>query len=504
MTHGWLKPLSGLALAAALLVPRPCLATEAEPRNDAVLSYTTPQDPRYLRLVLEELAILGGGVAQYWYDKNANSRDWQFKYDWPSLRARIEGKAYAFDTNGFDTNFLFHPTSGTLYYLTARSNHLGPFESLAVAFGSSFLWEFFGEFQEKPSVNDIVVTPFAGMAWAETTTQLGAFFFRACPSTSNEILGSTLAPYTALNDALDGSTRVHSDCVLGNVSQHRFRFSLSGGEAWTEGISPYPQATAALQTEVIHIPEFARAGVGWSTFGDGNVSRLGVRVSLAEPRSSTVTDFTLLTQTIVAGLHYRNNYFLAGRLHRSEVIFGLMIGAEYSRHRYDPRLAADRIFLLDLPALSTRYYGQTRDLGWELTLDAGGSFGAADSFAQSRALASPTPLELTSVAQAEGYNHVVGVTMSPRARLNLGPTELGLEFRGDRMLAWRALDRTGNTSRTPVGEFRRRASLWLSSGAPLLTRFLLSVNWTQRSGSVGDVLVSRNELSLNAGLELAP
>jgi len=33
---------------------------------------------------------------------------------------------------------------------------------------------------------------------------------------------------------------------------------------------------------------------------------------------------------------------------------------------------------------------------------------------------------------------------------------------------------------------------------------LLSVNWTNRTGTVGDVHVSKNELSLNVGAELAP
>ena len=495
-----------LVASAHALAPRLCAAQDYEEHGtDSTLTYTSPQKPRYLRFALEELAILGGGVAQYWSNRDSNARDCQFKYDWASLRDRIEGKAYAFDTNGFDTNFLFHPTSGTLYYLTARSNHLGPFESLAVAFSASFIWEFFGEFQEKPSVNDIIVTPVAGMAWGETTSQLGAFFLRACPSTANEIVGSALAPYTALNDALDGSTRVHSDCDEGNGSAHRFRLSLSAGEAWSEGVAPYPLATLALQTEVIHVNGFGRPGKGWATFADGNVSRLGVHVGAASAGGLAITDFTLLTQTVVAGLHYRDNSLRAGRLQRQDVLFGFMIGAEYTRHRYQPAGAADRIFLLDLPALTTRYYGQSQGLAWELTMDVGGSFGGADSFAQARALATGQALSsLTSVAEAEGYNHVVGIMMSPRARLTLGPTELGMDFRSDRLIAWRALDRTGNTSGTSVSEFRRRTSFWVSSGAPSLARVLLGLNWTQRAGSVGDVRTSRNELALSIGLELAP
>jgi uncharacterized protein DUF3943 len=505
VTPGSSKALASAGLLAALLWPAICRADDSSERSLSVLNYTTPQAPHYLRVGLEELAIFGGGLLQYQYAKAANSRDWEFNYSWPSLRDRLEGKAYSFDNNGFDTNFLFHPTSGTLYYASARSNHLGPFEAFAVAFTTSFLWEFFGEFHERPSINDIVVTPVAGMAWGETTTQLGAYFLRACPSTANEILGSTLAPFVALHDGIDGAKRVHSDCDE-SASTHRFRLSMSAGEAWTEGVSPYPQITGSLQTEVIHLPGFGRPGLGWTSFADGNVSRLALSVSVAEPRSSDVTDLTFVTQTVVAGLHYRNNYLHGAHVDRHEVLFGLLVGAEYTRHRYGPQTPSDRVFLLDLPALTTRYYGHSRELGWELTLDAGGSFGGADALALPRAQRSGTALDIPTVAQGEGYDHVAGITMSPRVRLDLGPTEIGLDVRSDRLLAWRVLDggRSGVVSRTPIGEFRRRASLWMSFGAPWVERFLLSVNWTNRTGTVGDVHVSKNELSLNVGAELAP
>jgi hypothetical protein len=492
-----------MALGAGLLWPAPAAADEESERDGATLSYTTPQPPHYLRTTLEQLAIFGAGIGQYWYDQNQNSKDWQFKYDWPSLQKRLEGGAYSFDSNGFDTNFLFHPFSGSLYYSSARANHLGPFGALAVAFTSSFLWEFFGEFQERPSINDIIVTPYAGMAWSETTTQLGAFFFRSCSSTANDIIGSSLAPLVALHDAADGARRVHSDCQQSS-SRHRFRFSLSGGEAWSEGISPHPVLTASAHTEVIHLPTFAQPGFGWSTFADANVSRFGLDLSVNEPRSSDVTDVTLLTQTVVAGLHYRDNYPRARALERREVIFGLLIGAEYSRHRYDPAGAADRIFLLNVPAVTTRYYGHSAGVGWELSLDAGGLFGAADALALPRALQHGPAPDLTSVAQGEGYNHVAGFGLNPRARLELGAAEIGLELRSDRMFAWRALDRTSRVARTPVSELRRKASLWISLGAPGLERFLLAIDWTERAGSVGDVDQSRNELSLKAGVELAP
>jgi len=495
--------VGALAVGGICAGAPPCHADEAEENGPPLLSYGAPQKPRYFRLALEELALLGAGLGQYWYERDQNSRDWQFNYDWASFRARLDGRAYAFDTNGFDTNFLFHPVAGTLYYLTARSNRFGPFESLAIAFGTSAIWEFFGEFQEKISVNDVIVTPMAGMAWGETLTQLGAYFLRQCPSTSNQILGATLAPFTALHDAADGAKRL-TVCDGEPPSAHRFRIQLQGGETWSEGHSPYALLRVGLATEVVHLPGFARPGMEWSTFGDGNVSRLGFSTSFSNVDSFSVSDLSFLTQTVVAGLYYRNNSFENGGLRRREALFGVMVGAEYTRHRYDPRAEPDRVFLLDLPALTARYYGRTTALGWELALDAGGAFGAADSLVLSQAGTRADSPELTSVAAAEGYNHLVGVTLSPRARFDLGLAEIGIEFRSDRLIGWRALDRTGKIASASIGEIRRRSVAWISLGAPRLERFLFSVGWTERASSLGELNARRNELSVNLGLELAP
>jgi hypothetical protein len=466
------------------------------------LSYRTPQQPHPVRVALEELVLLGAGLGQYWYDRDQNSRDWQFKYDWASFRARLEGKAYAFDTNGFDTNFLFHPIAGTLYYVTARSNRFGPFESLAIAFGTSAIWEFFGEFQEKISVNDVVVTPVAGMAWGETLTQLGAYFLRECPSTSNQILGGVFAPFTALHDAVDGAERL-TVCDGESRSAHRFRFQVQAGETSSEAQSIYSVLRTGLETEVIHLPGFGRLGTDSSTFADGNVSRLRFSTSFSMADSMAVSDLSFLTQTVVAGLHHRDNTFEHGQVRRREVLFGLVVGAEYTRHRYDPRAEPDRVFLLDLPALTTRYYGRTKDLGWELSLDAGGAFGAADSLVLAQPARNTYTPDLTSVAAAEGYNHVVGVTLNPRARFDLGVAEAGVEFRAERLIGWRALDRTGRVATTPISETRRRSLAWISLGAPRAERLLFSLAWTQRESTLGELSVRRNELSVSLGLELA-
>ena len=57
-------------------------------------------------------------------------------------------------------------------------------------------------------------------------------------------------------------------------SAHRFQIQLQSGETWSEGHSPYALLRVGLATEVTPLPGFARLGKEWSTFADGNVSRL--------------------------------------------------------------------------------------------------------------------------------------------------------------------------------------------------------------------------------------
>ena len=45
-------------------------------------------------------------------------------------------------------------------------------------------------------------------------------------------------------------------------------------------------------------------------------------------------------------------------------------------------------------------------------------------------------------------------------------------------------------------------SIWVSLGAPRLERFTLSANWLGRAGRVGGVRASRDELSLELGLDI--
>lgn len=68
------------------------------------------------------------------------------------------------DYDNWVLNYITHPYSGGIYYMTARSSGFTRFESfLYSAFMSTFFWEYGIEaFAEIPSIQDLVITPLVG------------------------------------------------------------------------------------------------------------------------------------------------------------------------------------------------------------------------------------------------------------------------------------------------------------------------------------------------------
>ncbi|WP_264564482.1 DUF3943 domain-containing protein [Flavobacterium sp. N3904] len=100
------------------------------------------------------------------------------------------------DEDDWVLNYVTHPYSGAVYYMTARSSGFNIFESfLYSAFMSTFFWEYGIEaFAEIPSKQDLIVTPVIGSA-------VGECFFYAKKSIikhDRRVLKSRFLGYTTL------------------------------------------------------------------------------------------------------------------------------------------------------------------------------------------------------------------------------------------------------------------------------------------------------------------
>lgn len=73
-----------------------------------------------------------------------------------------------FDDDDWQWNYVAHPLWGSETYLRARSQGFGPLGSLLFSAGASVVWEFGIEsWSQRPSLQDLTVTPLAGMLLGE-------------------------------------------------------------------------------------------------------------------------------------------------------------------------------------------------------------------------------------------------------------------------------------------------------------------------------------------------
>jgi hypothetical protein len=135
-----------------------------------------------------------------------------FKVDWTSSGIKDWKnnfkKGPVWDEDGFGTNFIGHPHTGSYYFNAARSNGYTYWSSLPFALQGSLTWEFLGE-NERPSWNDMINTPVSGLF-------LGEVFYRV----SSNIL----------DDQSRGRQRVWRELLAGVINPTRAFNRLTSGK----------------------------------------------------------------------------------------------------------------------------------------------------------------------------------------------------------------------------------------------------------------------------------
>jgi Domain of unknown function (DUF3943) len=472
--------------------------------TDEAFPYLEPTSTHWFRLTIEELVLLLAGSGYYFAEKRVNAVDWEFGYSWYTLQRKLVGDGYAFDDNYFNTNYISHSGAGALYYSAARANHLGVGPSLLSAFLTSALWELVGEFRERVSINDTFVTPLGGFAFGESMVQIGAFFDRSCDTTTNRVLGSFFATAKSVNDGIDGLTLARDTSCdtrgFTKTGEHRFNLWVASHLAATR-VATGSSLEVGARAEILNLRQLGKAGRAWSSFSDGNVARLH---TAARVDSKGLTDARIRALTIPVGVHSRN---LLPRYPRgvmgSEWLTGLGAGLDYSQHRYagDPR--RDPFFVVEAPAWFTRWRKLMGTARLELELVVAGTFGGVGAFAQTRHMEQYGELGLTTVARAHSYNHVMGVAVAPAARWISPALEFSVDLRADRLFGLSAPDSEGGgQNAATVREARRHAELGVVVGHATSPRWVNSLGFLSRNGSVGSASRSVFEFSLSSGMLL--
>ncbi|HEY5966820.1 MAG TPA: DUF3943 domain-containing protein, partial [Chitinophagaceae bacterium] len=99
------------------------------------------------------------------------SPDWT-QDAWRNMKRSLSTSP-VWDDDDWQLNYIGHPVAGSYYYNSLRSQNASIFHSFLFATAQSFIWEFFIEATaEKPSIQDLIVTPIAGAILGESTHRL--------------------------------------------------------------------------------------------------------------------------------------------------------------------------------------------------------------------------------------------------------------------------------------------------------------------------------------------
>ena len=95
------------------------------------------------------------------------SPDWT-QDAWRNMKRSLSSLP-VWDNDDWQLNYIGHPVAGSYYYNSLRSQNASIFHSFLFATAQSFIWEYFIEATaEKPSTQDLIVTPIAGAILGES------------------------------------------------------------------------------------------------------------------------------------------------------------------------------------------------------------------------------------------------------------------------------------------------------------------------------------------------
>ena len=220
-----------------------------------------------------------------WYWRGGTPRDPAHQsFSWSDWRRKLTLQTLELDDDRFDTNAVAHPQAGMVYYQIARGNGLGFTSSYLATFLASVFWEYLIEYVEVPSLNDLIMTPVAGVAIGESSFRLGRLFAAGRPSTGNLIGQLAFSPVATLNDLMAGRSPYHPGPLGSEVSRgmyHRIALGLGAQTVDLDAVEYRQEASFLLDAVVVAHPSYRRPGRRITAVRPGEWTRMAGGLQLS-------------------------------------------------------------------------------------------------------------------------------------------------------------------------------------------------------------------------------
>lgn len=444
----WLLAAGGVAFASLIASPTAAAesGTDVSPSSPVEWSPEVEEQrsPHHARAFWEMGAGLALGTGGYWLLMKRNVADW----DDPRPLSRFDGSAWVLDNNSIGVNFLGHPLMGGLSHAYARANHQSVLGAFGYSFLTSFLWEFVIEFKEKVSVNDVLVTPGAGLPLGEFFYKLGLYLDTGHHgSWAWDVARWTLGSSVALDRRLDRRPppRVVSRDNLGFSSAiwHEFAVRYGVTEVRTPREPGYALYRLGLGARLVTLQGYGKP----STFGRAFWRAEIASLSLQAEASQHGTGVLLAADTIVVGHHAQRFARTEAGLSGESLTLGTSLGCEYLRssaNRYarvetavqlpGPQLSyhapnrREQYGAFQLPGLAADFRVLRRAAAFEGSARLQPSFAGLGAAAFYRWAADNLDERSKHVLHRQGYFYGWGGAANVTARASFGPLRAGFEL----------------------------------------------------------------------------
>ena len=491
-------------------------ARDPETDTDAAPAAARPEHP-YLRIVLGELAFLGLQAAWYWGHQDPSESE--IPLGWQTWQTKMFSDRYfAFDHDRFNTNAIGHPLAGTIYYQIARGNGLGVGPSFLTTVAASTLWKYFGEPNQKLSINDLIVTPAAGWVIGEATYRLGRLFADGEPNLTNCVGAALFSPVAALNDApvCHGKRRQEAqETAFGEpydergISRriwHRLSFELGAAHTSFEGAQggngdgngepneERNETVLGLGARIVSHALYRRPGSGASTARPGQWTDLGARWFIND---GSIRGAFVHADSLVWGRYWRDYGEVIGASGEPDGR-GLLLGVG-SSFDYDARSLPnlwDRTLAVGLLGPVAEFAARHGSLALRATLAASYGFAQVTSLAYAEAAPAFANVIIKSELKMQGYYYAQGLLTFATVEAELKDLRLTLDGRSQSLWSFNLGDDQqaelqNNFSLRDTRLYLSAIASWQPFGGPV--RLALAFDDVIRDSRLPGTLVSSDE-----------
>jgi hypothetical protein len=450
------------------------------------------ESPHVLQTLLVSGLTLGLGTAWYLVD-DRNVLDW----DKPSQKSRLTGESWRFDNNNFGMNFVLHPFFGASPYVFARDSHFTVPYAFLTSFSTSMMWEFIIEYNERVSINDVIVTPVAGLPIGEFAHKFGYFWSHRGSSGQRKSLGWTLAPWTQLAqlgchpaNAAHDNGETSSDELM----WHEFYADYGVSSYRTSGDNNGLVQRLRAGGNLVSVPTYRSEGHLSRGFWNGEFSRLDVSIESGAKHVGV----DIYADTILAGYIQQSLTFKGtGYSH----VLGLSVGYRYFNSEAEGQ--DNRVSFVGFPGVATEFYASSGRARSEISFRAYPIFGAASSPAFQLYRNQSAIGRSKTILEREGYSYGWGFAGSLHARQQYGIFHSELSVLAESLWSEEGLDRDQDQVEDDTKTSDLAATLSLRSGILLPHSFNAGIEMSTRvrESSAGDIRqrLSRRSLGLWLG-----